>query len=66
MAAVKQKESNADVIGPKFYARWAKIYTEKGRADGWPAAREWARRTFDAPTHAKLRDAINQLWGIKQ
>lgn len=65
MAAVK-KESNAELIDDRFYERWAKIYTEKGRADGWPAARDWARKTFDSTTHAKLRDAINKLWEIKQ
>lgn len=57
--------SNAELISPKFYKRWAKIYTEKGQKEGWEAARSWARRTFDNPTNAKLRDAINQLWGVK-
>ena len=52
-------------IHPKFYKRWASIYTVKGKTEGWEVARAWARRTIPTHLHGNLLDAINKSWGKK-
>lgn len=53
-------------IHPKFYQRWASIYTIKGKTEGWDSARAWARRTIPAHLQANLLEAINKSWGVKK
>ena len=53
-------------VHPKFYKRWASIYTIKGKTEGWDVAREWARRTIPSHLQDKLLEAINESWGIKK
>ena len=57
--------TNAELVDERFYKRWASIYHRKGQKEGWPAAKDWVRRTFDPPITEKLRPHIERLFGLR-